>query len=322
MTQIQSSQSPAVNEVLSHYSAKLDEQVNLAAAAAHKHLEKYSFEPTRLLGADPAKLLPFKAGAYPVDAAGLGFHIPNLEAPSENQVAHYHVYASAPENYGTAPAEMAALLEQMVKAINPETAFVFGTGRGRLEQIIAESSDRTAVVSIDLPSALVEIAPGKPDTNNIRYRTKIGISDDSHIGDICRNNPVLAQRVTQLLGDSFTAKLEPLRETMRLVVVDGNHDLPNALMDMANALDLAHRDGGVILIDDFKKPSPLNMGVDAAAVIVSQCTKLPIPWPTPKPGEKGFTASAAIFVVPADFNKKAAYAEILRSMAKGLKVAQ
>jgi len=76
---------------------------------------------------------------------------------------------------------------------------------------------------------------------------------------------------------------------------------------------MIHAQGGVIVVDDFKKPSPLNMGVDAAVVLLQQLTKLSVLWPAPPPNGNDLEASVAVIPVPAGFDVQAG-ARKLRSL--------
>ena len=266
------------------------------------------------------KILPFcgaRGQVLPADKTVLANHIPGYQEPPAELLAACQEYAARSENYGTAPGPAAALLTEIARALQPKAAFVFGTGRGRLEQIIAQSSAGTEVVTIDLPSELVGVAQGSPDKNNMRYRTKIGIDTDAKMGDICRGDPEIAPRVHQILGDSFTFQPGNLAGTMGLVVVDGNHSFPTTVMDLANALTLASKGGAVIVMDDFRKRSCLNSGVEAAGVMFSQVSGLPILQPCPKPGETGLEADAGIIIVPPGFDGTATGAK-LRDLARAL----
>jgi len=297
-------------------------QVESIAGIIARHLQDRALEdriPLRKVVTD--QILPFcdrPAGqVLPADKVVLGNHIPGYIEPSAELLAHCHEYSARPENYGTAPGSAAALLTELSRAIAPKAAFVFGTGRGRLEQIIAHASPGTEVVTIDLPTELLGVCSGSPDKNNMRYRSKIGIDSDNKIGDICHRDPELAPRVHQVLGDSFAFQPGNLAGTMELIVVDGNHAMPNALMDMANALELASPEGAVIMLDDFRKKSCLNAGVEAAAVTFSQLTGLAILQPCPKPGEKGLDADAGIIIIPADFDRGTKVARV-RDIARAL----
>jgi hypothetical protein len=86
-------------------------------------------------------------------------------------------------------------------------------------------------------------------------------------------------------------------------------------MDLANALELSSADGAVILMDDFRKVSDLNTGVEAAATIFSQITALPILRPCPRPEEDDLKADAAVIIVPAGFDR-VNLAQTLRIMAE------
>ena len=281
------------------------ERVGLVGGIVARHLEK-NWERDVVSSIEPSTVLPFTTPILPANEAVLAWAIPGYVPPTPELLEELTEYAKATENYGTAPGEAAALIVQIVRALKPETAFVFGTARGRLEHLIATEGENTEVVTIDLPTELLDVARGKPDSNNIRYRVNIGVATDEQIGDIFRADPATAGRVHQILGDSFTLSLGSLAGTMRLVVVDGNHSLPNSLMDLANAIGLIHPDGGIIVVDDFKKGSPLNLGVDAAVVLTNQMTGLPVLWPCPRPKEAGLQACAAVIVVPPELNRSQA----------------
>jgi hypothetical protein len=297
-------------------------QVESIAGIIACHLNNTALEyRTPLQAVVAERILPFcdrAAGqVLPADKTVLANHIPGYKEPSAELLAACQEYSARPENYGTAPGPAAALLTELTRALQPKAAFVFGTGRGRLEQIIAQSSAGTEVVTIDLPGELVGVAQGSPDKNNMRYRTKIGIDSNAKIGDVCSGDPAIAARVHQILGDSFTFETGKLAGTMGLIVVDGNHAMPTALMDMANALELASNDGAVIVLDDFRKKSCLNAGVEAAAVTFSQLTNLAILQPCPKPGEAGLEADAGIIIVPAHFDRSTQVARV-RDIARAL----
>jgi len=294
----------------------------IAGVVGHHLAGRELEEKVTLARVEPQTILPFcdRAGGQvlPADKAVLGRVIPGYAEPSPAIVTSCVEYAQRAENYGTAPGEGAAFITAVAAGLKPEAAFVFGTGRGRLEYLIAHANAVTEVVTIDLPSEVVGKAPGTPDKNNIRYRTKIGISSDEQIGDIVRSDAEIAARVHQILGDSLTFEPGKLAGTMGLVVIDGNHALPNALMDLGNALLLASKNGAVIVMDDFRKGSCLNAGVEAAGVVFSQMTGLAVLNPCPKPGETGLKADIGVIVVPAEFDTVAAanrVKELARSLA-------
>lgn len=263
MSRLESGTAPA-----NHWDTITKERTNAVAGKIEAHLNARVFEEKKEIGPiSPEQILAFKSAVLPANEAVLGKIFPGYTEPSADLLAELSNYASAKENYGTAPGEAAALIVQLVRAIKPETAFVFGTARGRLEQLIAKNNPAVEIATIDLPTELVTVAKGKPDTNNIRYRNNIGITDDTKIGDIFSQDSEIASRVHQILGDSFTFDTTQLAGKFRFVVVDGNHQLPNSLMDIASAMELAHRDGAVIVVDDFRKASPLNSGVDGAVSI-------------------------------------------------------
>ncbi len=272
------------------------------AGILRSHLGNLTFQDMKILQAiDPQPILPFASPVLPADKTVLATIFNGYQEVTGQELEALTSYAKAGENYGTAPGEAAALIVGIVRALQPETAFVFGTARGRIEQLIAQNS-KAEIATIDLPQEIVDSAKGKPDTNNIRYRAKIGVDSDDKIGDIFKNDPEISGRIHQILGDSFTFHAEGLAKQIRLAVIDGNHSMPNSLRDLATALEMMHSSGGVIMVDDFRKASPLNSGVEAAVVNFHHVTGLPVLQVCPKPGEQGLNASVAVIVVPAQFN--------------------
>lgn len=288
-------------------------EVERVAGIIKRHLQLSLEQPQAIAAIDPTKILPFTSPILPASAAVLANNIPGYIAPTTEQIGEMVTYAEAKENYGTMPGKGAAFLIQLVKALQPETAFVFGTARGRIEQVIAQNHGVTEIVTIDLPQSEVATAKGRPDSNNIRYRNNIGINSDANIGDIFKNDSTISNRIHQLLGDSRTLDTTLFDGTMRLVVVDGNHALLNCLGDLSSALEMIHPQGGVIVVDDFKKASPLNMGVDTAVNLLNCATGLSVLWPCPKPKEDDLEAPVAVIPVPAGFDRQSA-AQNLRKL--------
>jgi hypothetical protein len=253
----------------------------------------------------PGSVLPFETTnsgkVLPANAEVIARFVPGYVEPTIERINQLKEYSDAKENYGTAPGEGTAFLEAIVKTIRPVNAFVFGTGRGRLEQIICEACDRTLVATIDLPQELLTYAAGAPDSNNIRYRNGLGITKNSDIGSIFTGREDLNTRVSQILDDSVSTDFERLESLMNLVVIDANHSLPSALSDLKNAFSMIdYENGGIILVDDFRKSSPLNSSVEAAAVLFSLKTGIPILQPIPRPKEPGLNAAMGMFIVPSD----------------------
>jgi len=267
-----------------------------------RHLHRKLEQPASINTLDPKTVLPFTSPVLPANDEVLARIFPGYTPPTAEQLTDLMSYGSAKENYGTMPGEGAAFLVQLVKSLKPETAFVFGTARGRIEQLIAKTQADVEIVTIDLPTAELETAAGKPDSNNIRYRKNIGVQSDDQIGDLFKNDPEISSRVHQVLADTFELNTEPLAQTMRLIVVDANHALPNCVNDLASSLEMIHSSGGVIVVDDFKKDSPLNMGVDAAVNLLNYFTKLPVLWTCPRPNEAGLKACIAVVPVPKGFD--------------------
>jgi len=307
-----------IRSVLERHDRDLARQIADVSTTVATHLERDSFRQIAALSAvTGTEILPFaetRGQVLPASSEVLTKFIPGYREPDKEAVAKHTAYAS--DNYGSAPGPAVALIEQITRGLKPDTVFCIGTGKGRLESIIAESHSDAMVVTIDLPQEIVDIALGRPGANNRRYRDKLGVKSDEDIGSEFKQEDGSTPRmIKQLLGDSFTFRPAELAGTQRMIVIDGNHSLPTALMDLANALELAHQDGAVIVMDDFRKQSDLNSGVEAAAVLFSQLTALSVLRPCPPPEQDGFKADAALIVVPAS-SDRASLAQQVRNVAE------
>jgi|GEM_PF-3693387 len=118
-------------------------QVESVAGIINRHLQNSLEQPHAIAAIDPTTILPFTSPILPASAAVLEKNIPGYVPPTAEQIAEMTTYADAKVNYGTMPGKGAAFLVQLVKALKPETAFVFGTARGRIEQLIAQRSLRS-----------------------------------------------------------------------------------------------------------------------------------------------------------------------------------
>ena len=109
-----------------------NERVEVVAGIVARHLEK-NWDRDVLSAIDPNTVLPFATPILPANEAVLARAIPGYVPPTPELLEELTEYAKATENYGTAPGEAAAVIVQIVRALKPETAFVFGTARGRIE---------------------------------------------------------------------------------------------------------------------------------------------------------------------------------------------
>jgi hypothetical protein len=256
---------------------------------------------------DPTVVIPFLSDTgecvVPVSTKAMKAYVMSkYEKPSQKRVQACKEFSSKPENYGTAPGECLAFLESILGAFKPRNAFVFGTGTGNIERIIAENSPRTQIVTLDMRTEQLKTAVGAPNPNNLRYRDGLGIKSDKDIGKNFKNDSAISGRIHQLLGNSFAFNPGRLKDSMQFVFVDGGHQLPVALNDLKNALLLIDRsEGGVILVDDFRKKSSLNSGVDGALVNFSNITGLSVIWPQPAPGHDDFGSDVGMIIVPQNF---------------------
>ena len=139
----------------------------------------------------------------------------------------------------------------LVKALQPETIFEFGTylGVGALT-MAANTSPRCRIYTMDLPDqAAPESVPGlnRGDKNHIaksRFR----------VGEAFLGSP-LSDRVVQIRDDSMTYRAETLVTNVDVVVVDGGHSLPVVTKDTENALRILSANGSIIW-DDYSPYYP------------------------------------------------------------------
>ncbi|MCB0331183.1 MAG: class I SAM-dependent methyltransferase [Bdellovibrionales bacterium] len=292
---------------IDHFRIELAKQVHEAAGRAiHQNQQtQFSSDPcTKEVKA--IEVLPFVTDArgtiLPASTEKISACIPGYAEPTASEIQSYSRYSDAAENYGTAPGPATAFIANVAKAMSPSNAFCFGTGRGRLESVIAEQSPESLITTIDIPDELVTAgAPGAPDGNNARYRSKLGVRNET-IGELVKDS----NKVIQLLGDSFELNPGQMSNQFQLIVIDANHQLPSVLNDAANALLLADTErGAVIIFDDCRKSSSLNTSVEGAVGIISQATGLCALTPCPPPNVEGFSADIGFFVIPPGIDRAA-----------------
>ncbi len=205
-----------------------------------------------------AQCLPFYeesyAGTFNASASkALPDMIPGFRPPTDEQIAKIEQWKKAEPSradlaYGTMNSKESALVQCVIRALNPRTMFEFGTHQGILtNRMISAAPEDCVMLTLDIPPS--ELSSGRgiiaSDRTNLDY---VRHSDDAmgiHIEDKYQN------RVIRMIGDSMRLDVTHLREKIDLVVVDGGHQYPVAARDIKNAWEMLSP-GGVLLIDDYK----------------------------------------------------------------------
>lgn len=208
---------------------------------------------------DGAKFPPFYSdycdGTFNVSWEHMQHIFPGLQPSSAELNDRLRRRDENNEAYGTMPWMETALSVEIARALRPRTAFVIGTHLGHhIGEMMHAMPEDTAVVTLDLkPSAQAEATYPLDGTNRSFVK-----HTDEEIGAVLQDPSFPhGNRVVQLFGDSAQFDYEPYRGKMDLVVVDGNHMLPNVLSDLRAASQMVSPNG-VILIDDYSKPFRLE----------------------------------------------------------------
>jgi len=137
------------------------------------------------------------------------------------------------------------ILARIVANRKPSALFELGTFDGRTTSNLASNSPPTArVFTLDLPEESIAELESPLDSREKRYVEK------SESGSRYRNTPV-ANKITQLYGDSATFDFSPYAGSIDFVFVDASHAFGYVLSDSARALNLLRAEGGVVLWHDF-----------------------------------------------------------------------
>lgn len=135
----------------------------------------------------------------------------------------------------------------VIRKHRPQKIFEIGTFDGRTTLNMAINMNKGHVYTLDLPASKVAstslaIAPGDE---------RFVIKEES--GTRFRATAV-ADRITQLWGDSATFDFTPWQGNIDLVFIDGAHSCEYVKKDTENALKLLKPEGGVILWHDYGSP--------------------------------------------------------------------
>ncbi|MBL4889397.1 MAG: class I SAM-dependent methyltransferase [Candidatus Lindowbacteria bacterium] len=136
----------------------------------------------------------------------------------------------------TLPVIESAILALICGTLRPRTIFEIGTYTGASSLLMARNTpDSTKIVTLDIQHPEEYLA-----------ELDAGIKTD---GITYLNSPV-ANKITQIVGDSQKFDYSSYEGTMDLVLVDGNHQYSFVKKDTETALKLIN-DKGTIIWDDY-----------------------------------------------------------------------
>lgn len=140
-----------------------------------------------------------------------------------------------------------ATITTVVRRQRPRRIFEIGTFDGRTTlNMVANAPEDGHLFTLDLPPAKQPDVRLELDENDLKYIRK------PESGRRLRDHP-LADRVTQLFGDSASFDFSPYHGTIDLVFVDGSHSYDYVLNDSRVASDLIG-DRGTIIWHDYDTP--------------------------------------------------------------------
>lgn len=142
-----------------------------------------------------------------------------------------------------------AIINGIIKQIQPQKVFEIGTFEGRTTLNMAYNSPNNCqVFTLDLP-------PNKcKDEYMLKSSTPIArdrlFAKKKTVGNKFVNSSESCKtKIIQLYGDSFSFDFSPYLGTCQVVFIDGSHDYNHVLQDSKNALKLLNK--GVILWHDY-----------------------------------------------------------------------
>ena len=161
--------------------------------------------------------------------------------------------------YGNMSCEEIYIAALIVKCMQPETIFEFGTFDGTTTlQMAVNSPHEARIYTLNLPSGEVEtVCPiGTSELDlNLPSSVQSGIK--------FRDSPEAA-KITQLFGDSAQFDYTPYYGQMDLILIDASHEYDYVKNDTEQAMRMLRKDG-VILWHDYPRASGVARCVDEIA---------------------------------------------------------
>lgn len=146
---------------------------------------------------------------------------------------------------GNIPLAQLVVMMRLVREYEPTGIFEIGTFDGRTTLNMAANAPATAtIVTLDLPAGQLENVALPTDMGDSTY------SEKPSSGARFANSP-LANKITQVYGDSATYDFSPYVGKMDYVFIDGSHSYEYVLSDTAIARKLLRNGKGWILWDDY-----------------------------------------------------------------------
>ncbi len=136
-------------------------------------------------------------------------------------------------------------IAHLVRYFKPEVIFELGTFNGFSTLNMAMNSpNESRIYTLDLPQELLTKTGMEVDVNEKAYIKK-EVSGSFFI------NSAVANRITQLYGDSYSFDFSPYYGNIDFVFIDASHTYKYVKNDTEIALKLLREKGGVILWHDY-----------------------------------------------------------------------
>lgn len=134
--------------------------------------------------------------------------------------------------------------------------FEFGTATGRTAYLLARNAPPDAeVITLTLsPETLDQYIPGWEDDDEEKRWEKVALNESSY-GAFFYEGTEVADKITQLIGDSKIFDDAPYGKSCDLIFVDGSHAYSYVASDSEKAMRMI-RPGGLIVWHDFSPPVP------------------------------------------------------------------
>lgn len=132
----------------------------------------------------------------------------------------------------------------LARQVAQRAVFEIGTFNGRTAlNLAANLPPSVRVFTLDLPPERVSTTRLRLDEADVQFAQKDTIGDLLHRYE-------LANRTTQLIGDSASFDYSPYAGAMDMVFVDGSHSYDYVINDTQQALKML-RPGGVVVWHDY-----------------------------------------------------------------------
>ncbi|MDF0604195.1 class I SAM-dependent methyltransferase [Neisseriaceae bacterium TC5R-5] len=138
------------------------------------------------------------------------------------------------------------LLLKLMRVVNPDYLFEFGTYKGLttrllLENLPVKNIDAERIYTLDLP-----------DINDVQFQgDDINVAIESIASHRKYLNCANKHLVKQILQNSMTLDIEPYENKFQFIFIDGNHEVSYVTKDTENALAMLSGQAACIVWHDY-----------------------------------------------------------------------